>query len=346
MPPGHLNHESGVAIAIDDPSKVGEARRSAKAIAAAIGLSETEAGKFAILASEAATNIAKHAGHGDVVLRSLGSGATPGAEVIAIDAGPGIADLQRAVTDGYSTAGSSGTGLGAMSRLASAFDIYTSAGAGTVLMARVTPMRGAMSGDARPFEIGAVRVPKRGESACGDDWGITFANGRAMLAVADGLGHGQSAADASRRAVDVAVERSGDQAGMIVAQVHAALRSTRGAALAIAELDATGASVRYAGLGNISASIVSPRESKSLVSYNGIAGHEARKIQEFAYEWPRDALLVLHSDGLSGRWDLNRYPGLALRDPSVVAGVLYRDFSRGRDDALVVVVRPAARMAA
>ena len=343
--PGHVDHESGVAIAIDDPSKIGEARRSANAMASAIGLSETEAGKFAILASEAATNIAKHAGHGDVVLRSLGSG-TPGAEVIAIDAGPGIADLQRAVSDGYSTAGSSGTGLGAMSRLASAFDIYTSAGAGTVLVARVSRGRGATSGDAPAFQIGAVRVPKRGEFACGDDWRMAFANGRAMLAVADGLGHGQSAADASRRAVDVAVERSADQPGMIVTQVHAALRSTRGAALAIAELDSTGASVRYAGLGNISATIVSPRESKNLVSYNGIAGHEARKIQEFTYDWPRDALLVLHSDGLSARWDLSRYPGLALRDPSVVAGVLYRDFSRGRDDALVVVVRAAAGMAA
>lgn len=344
--PGHLDHESGVAISIDDPSKVGEARRTANAIGAAIGLSETDAGKFAILASEAATNITKHAGHGDLVLRSLGSGGHAGAEVVAIDAGPGISDLQRALSDGYSTAGSSGTGLGAMSRLASAFDIYTVAGAGTVLVARVSHTRGATAENGRSFEVGAVRVPKRGEFACGDDWRISIANGRAMLAVADGLGHGQSAADASRRAVDVAVERSNDQPGMIVAQVHSALRSTRGAALAIAELDSTGASVRYAGLGNIVASIVSPRESKSLVSYNGIAGHEARKIQEFAYAWPAGALLVLHSDGLSGRWDLARYPGLTLRDPSIVAGVLYRDFSRGRDDAIVVVVRAGARVAA
>jgi anti-sigma regulatory factor (Ser/Thr protein kinase) len=342
----HLDHESGVAIAIDDPSKVGEARRTANAIASATGLSETDAGKFAILASEAATNILKHAGHGDLALRSLRTGGRSGAEVIAIDAGPGIPDLQRALSDGYSTAGSSGTGLGAMSRLATAFDIYTAAGAGTVLVARVSRGGGATADDARPFEIGAVRIPKRGESACGDDWRIAIANGRAMLAVADGLGHGQSAADASRRAVDVAVERSTDQPGMIVAQVHSALRSTRGAALAIAELDSSAASVRYAGLGNIAASIVSTRESKSLVSYNGIAGHEARKIQEFGYEWPMDALLVVHSDGLSGRWDLGRYPGLALRDPSVVAGVLYRDYSRGRDDAVVVVVRAAARLAA
>ena len=99
------------------------------------------------------------------------------------------------------------------------------------------------------------------------------------------------------------------------------------------------ASVRYAGLGNISASIVTPRASKSLVSHNGIAGHEMRKIQEFAYDWPQDALLIMHSDGVSARWDLTRYPGLSMRAASVVAGVIYRDFSRGRDDALVVVVR-------
>ncbi len=338
------DYQSGVAVAIDDPSKVGEARRSANAIAAAIGLPETDAGRFAILASEAATNITKHAGHGQIVLRSLGDGGAAGVELVAIDYGPGISDLDRALSDGYSTAGSSGTGLGAMSRLASLFDIYTSIGSGTVLVARMA--RPAPAGRDRPFEVGVVRVPKQGEVACGDDWGVAVdGRGRAVVAVADGLGHGQSAADASRRAVEVAVDRAGDQPAKIVAQVHAALRSTRGAALAIAELDTTGKSVRYAGLGNISASLVSPGESKSLVSYNGIAGHEARKIQEFAYDWPAGALLVLHSDGLSGRWDLTRYPGLANRDPSVVAGVLYRDYSRGRDDSLVVVVR-AARPAA
>jgi anti-sigma regulatory factor (Ser/Thr protein kinase) len=340
----HLDHESGVAIAIEDPSHVGEARRSANAIAAAVGLSDTEAGKFAILASEAATNIVKHAGRGELILRSLGSrGGASGVELIAIDSGPGIADIDRALSDGYSTAGSSGTGLGAMSRLATTFDIFSSVGSGTVLTARLERAGDGASRANRSFDIGVVRVAKRGESACGDDWSLVCdGDGRAMLAVADGLGHGQSAADASRRAVDVAAERATDQPAVIVAHVHSALRSTRGAALAVAELDANGTSVRYAGIGNIAASIVARGASKSLVSHNGIAGHEMRKVQEFSYDWPPDALLVMHSDGVSGRWDLSRYAGLANRDPSVVAGVLYRDFSRGRDDALVIVVRAAA----
>jgi anti-sigma regulatory factor (Ser/Thr protein kinase) len=337
----HFDHASGVAIAIEDPSHVGEARRSATAIAAAVGLSETEGGKFAILASEAATNIVKHAGRGEIVLRSLGSyGNAPGVELIAIDSGPGIADIDRALSDGYSTAGSSGTGLGAMSRLATTFDIYSSAGTGTVLTARLQRAGNGASRASRSFDIGVVRVAKRGEPACGDDWSLVCdEDGRAVLTLADGLGHGQLAADASRRAVDVAAERAADQPAMIVAQVHSALRSTRGAALAVAELEANGTSLRYAGIGNIAASIVTRGASKSLVSYNGIAGHEMRKIQEFSYEWSRDALLVMHSDGVSARWDLSRYAGLSNRDPSVVAGVLYRDFTRGRDDALVVVVR-------
>jgi len=188
-----------------------------------------------------------------------------------------------------------------------------------------------------------VRVAKRGEVECGDDWGIVCDDtGRAIVAVADGLGHGPAAAAASRRAVDIAIERSGDQPGMLVAEMHVSLRPTRGAAVAVAELSSAGRSVRFAGLGNISASITSGQSSKSLVSLSGIVGHEMRKVQEFTYEWPRGALLVLHSDGLSARWDLSRYPGLASRDPNIVAGVLYRDYSRGRDDALIVVIRAAA----
>jgi anti-sigma regulatory factor (Ser/Thr protein kinase) len=331
-----LDHGSGVAIAVDDPSQIGEARRSATAVAAAIGLNETEAGKFALIATEAATNISKHAKRGEIILRSIVGRGIHAADLIAIDSGPGIANLDRALGDGYSTAGTSGHGLGAMARLASGFDIFTTEGVGTVLCARVERPRGTSSAPA--FDVGVVRVPKRGEEACGDDWSfVVDEKGRGVLTVADGLGHGLAAAEAATRAVAIGAERATDAPAMVVSSIHGGLRSTRGAAVAVAELN--GSAVRFAGLGNISASIVSPDDSRSLVSHNGIAGHEMRKIQEFAYEWSPGSLLVMHSDGVSSRWDLKRYPGLISRDPSVVAGVLYRDFSRGRDDALVVVVR-------
>jgi anti-sigma regulatory factor (Ser/Thr protein kinase) len=335
------DYESGFTVVVEDSSQVGEARRAAAAIAGAAELNETDAGRFAILVTEAATNISKHAGRGEVMLRSIRSPGVRGAELVAIDAGPGIPDLDRAQRDGYSTAGSPGAGLGTFSRLATHFDIHTGAGAGTVLLARIEVL-GREPRARRAFDVGVVRAPKRGESECGDDWSVVIDdNGRALVTVADGLGHGIAAAQAARRAVEVATEHAAEAAGAVVAAVHGALRATRGAALAVAELSSDRSGVRYAGLGNISGSIVTPTTSKSLVSHNGIAGHEMRKIQEFQYEWPPDALLILHSDGISGRWDVGKYPGLHRRDPSVVAGVIYRDFSRGRDDSLVVVVRAA-----
>ena len=74
-----------------------------------------------------------------------------------------------------------------------------------------------------------------------------------------------------------------------------------------------------------------------MVSYNGTVGHEVRKIREFTYLWPKGGLLVMHSDGLGTQWRLDRYPGLIARHPSLIAGVLYRDFNRGRDDVTVLV---------
>jgi hypothetical protein len=77
-----------------------------------------------------------------------------------------------------------------------------------------------------------------------------------------------------------------------------------------------------------------------MISQNGTAGHVATRVQEFSYPIAGQSLLVMFSDGLASQWDLDRYPGLRTRDPSVIAGVLYRDFSRRRDDVTVVVAKP------
>ena len=335
----HVGYASGISIPIDDSSQIGEARRAAVAAAAAAGLNEIEAGRLAIITAEAATNISKHAARGEIVLRAIADSRS--VDVIAIDAGPGIRNLEQALTDGYSTAGSPGTGLGAIARLASSFDVYTAPEAGTVIAARVGSNQPVGVRSRSAFDVGVVRAAKRGETECGDDWGIVAddGRGRALLTVIDGLGHGLAAAEASRRGVELATESAADRPGQVVAALHRGLRSTRGAAVAVAELQANDTNLLYAGLGNISGAIVRPTESKSLMSHNGIAGHEMRKIQELTYEWPAEALLVMHSDGVSAKWDLSRYPGLHSRHPSVVAGVIYRDLSRGRDDAVVVVVR-------
>ena len=101
--------------------------------------------------------------------------------------------------------------------------------------------------------------------------------------------------------------------------------------------------VRYAGVGNISTTIVGAEGSRSLVSHNGTVGHQMRTVQELDYPWPEGALLVAHSDGLKSHWRLDAYAGLAEHRAAVVAAALWRDHLRGRDDVTVVAVKANLR---
>ena len=64
-----------------------------------------------------------------------------------------------------------------------------------------------------------------------------------------------------------------------------------------------------------------------------------RKVQEFVLPWNAGAMLIMQSDGLASRWDLEQYPGLIGCHPALIAAVLYRDYTRGRDDVAVLVAR-------
>jgi anti-sigma regulatory factor (Ser/Thr protein kinase) len=328
-----------VALPILESSQAGEARRIAIALASRLGFNETERGKIGIVVTEAANNLVRHAKDGELVLQPLTRDNVEGIEILALDKGPGISNISECLRDGFSTAGTSGTGLGAMSRLSTFFDMYSVPNVGTACLAQLWANSQPVKQPDIDLESGAVCLPKIGEEISGDAWATAQDSGRTLLLVADGLGHGPQAAQASREAVRIFRANLGKSPKEIVEAAHAALRSTRGAALAIAEVDFEQLSVRFAGVGNISGTILAQEKTNSLVSYNGTVGHEVRKIQEFVYPWPKGGLLVMHSDGLGTQWRLDRYPGLVAKHPSLLAGVLYRDFNRGRDDVTVLVVR-------
>ncbi len=329
-----------VAVPVNEASQVGEARRAAVGMADRLGFDEEGQGRVGVVTTEAATNLFKHAREGVVLLRALECGRSLGVEVLALDRGPGMADPARCMRDGYSTAGTPGNGLGAMARLSATLDLYSRVPSGTALVARL--WADDAPGPGR-FLVAGVSVPKAGESICGDSWAEAFEGGRALFLVADGLGHGPQAAEASLAAVRIFQERARLGPAGILQAAHAALRGTRGAAVAVAEIEA--GEVRFAGVGNIAGCVLSGDASRSMVSHNGIVGHEARRFQEFTYPFPPGAMLVMHSDGVVTRWGLNDSPGLAAHDPALVAGVLYRDFSRGRDDATVLVARATGGVA-
>lgn len=331
-----------VAITITESSQTGEARRVAMALATRLGFQETERGKVGIVVTEVANNLVQHAHGGVVLLRTLNQHLAVGIEILSLDKGSGMVDVDQCLQDGFSTAGTSGNGMGAIRRLSGLFEIYSIPNQGTALLAHLwsdsTPHP-----PEKTLEIGAICLPKRGEDVSGDAWACVVDARRSLLLVADGLGHGPAAATAASQAVRIFQDDHHRSPGAILEAAHTALRSTRGAVLAIAEIDFEQQSVCFAGIGNIAASIFSFTEHHNLLSHNGTVGHEIRKIQEFSYPWYSNGLLIMHSDGLGAKWQLDRYPGLSQKHPSLIAGVLYRDFNRERDDVTVLVVKGMGR---
>jgi anti-sigma regulatory factor (Ser/Thr protein kinase) len=323
-------------IPVTDTSQIGEARRAAAAAGARAGLSSDELGRLGLIVTEAATNLARHARDGMIVVRNLGTGGSAGVEVLAIDRGPGITDLARAMEDGYSTAGTPGKGLGAIRRLApGAFDILSTS-QGTTMIARVRSSREPVSGEA---DAGVICIPITGETVCGDAWYIDRTRDRTLVVVADGLGHGPDAAVAASTAIRIIQEHGDGMPGALLLATHNALRPTRGAAISIARIDHQTRMVTFAGVGNVAGSVCDSTQSRPMATLGGIAGHQIASRREFQYPWPELGYLVMHSDGVSGRWRTDAYPGVMTGDPALLAAVLFRDFARGRDDTTVVVVR-------
>jgi anti-sigma regulatory factor (Ser/Thr protein kinase) len=326
-------------IVCDDESRVGEARRAAEAIARSCGLDEAARGRLAIVVTEAATNLARHATCGVVLLRDTSSTGRTGVELLAVDTGPGMQDLERFFADGFSTGGTAGAGLGAMRRQSNLLDVYSIPGKGTVVSARVFASAGA-GPPARLLDVGVVCLPLDGETACGDGWCVRQDADHATVLLVDGLGHGPNAADAADTAIGVFQATEDRAPREMIALLNEALRATRGAAVAVAEVRRTGegATVDFCGVGNTVTAVIGSAGPRSLPSMNGTAGLSVRGLQPFTQPWYPGEMLVMHTDGLTTRWRLDAYPRVREHDPAIVAAVLHRDASRGRDDATVLVL--------
>ena len=329
-----------VRVAVSGQSDIGECRRVAKRMAEAANCDETGVGRVCIVATELATNIMRHAASGEMLVQVLDDGAASSVEILAIDQGRGMRNVEECLRDGFSTAGTAGNGLGAVSRMSSTFDIFSIAEQGSVVLSRIAnkPTSGVFNAaNSVEFEFGAICVALEGEFECGDAWSIAECEDGVAILVADGLGHGTLAARASGDAVRCFQRKPWESPLVIMQSLHGALNGGRGAAAACALLDFSKSKATYAGVGNISGHLISGERSRGMVSHNGTLGVQLLRTQQFEYDWQQGSRIVMHSDGVSGRWSIDTYPGLNLRHPAVIAGVLYRDFVRRRDDATIVV---------
>jgi anti-sigma regulatory factor (Ser/Thr protein kinase) len=296
-------------LRVEDPSAASACRAAALSLAGRLEFPVARADQLALAVTEAATNLHKHASQGSMLLRIARPESHPGIEMVTIDAGPGLRDARAALRDGHSTSGTLGIGLGTISRLADFSDLYSVPGHGTALVARFWPSprtgRVACAGLVRPIT---------GETECGDVFGAAETSNGLTGVLSDGLGHGP-----------------------LVARAHRRMTHTRGGAIGVVQTD--GPAVRFAGLGNIAATILAGGTRKGMLSVPGIAGHQARSIRQFEYTAAEGAAIILHSDGISGRWEAGALPGLNARDPLVIAAVLLAEAGTRRDDAGVLVLK-------
>lgn len=319
-------------LLVEDSSQIGYARRTAQKLAEQHGFDETDAGRVALVATELASNVLKHASRGELHLRALPRPNGFGIEMLAVDRAQGF-DLDACLADGFSTGGTQGIGLGAVARQTELFDVYADA-RGAVLLARLYPRA-----DRQPdLRYGVSQHSLHDDPACGDVWHLAFKDNNVSALIIDGLGHGEEAERAGKAGERPFALAPFTTPVMLMDDMHRDMIGTRGGAAAIAQFDAGRGSLTFTGVGNIGASLIAADKSRGLASHPGIVGVQYRKAQPFDYAHVNGHLLIMYSDGLQSRWNLQDYPGLVHRHPAVIATVLHRDFCRGRDDVTVLVV--------
>ena len=359
-----------------DVSLAARARRTAADLARRVGMPAERIAQIELAVTEVAVNLTQHADDGALLLRLIEAGPSPSVavELLAIDHGPGIADLAYSRRAGVSTAGTPGLGLGVVERMADSFDVHSLMGRGTVLVARFRKRAGQGEAE-KPFPeptVTGLTRPLSGEQVCGDAWavksigssadgapdtagaaGTTKTTGTAeagaedhaplLLMLCDGLGHGPLAARASGKALAAFHRSTAQDPTEIIAELHRALAGTRGGAVAVARIDAQRRRIAFCGIGNVSAFIVAGDTRSTLLSAPGIVGHHLPRLRGHEAALPPGASVILHSDGLTERWSPAAMPSLFAASSTLIAAHLMREAGIRRDDASVVVIKaPAA----
>lgn len=328
----NINGSLTQVLLIEDSSQIGFARRTAQRLAEQHGFSESDAGRVALVVTELASNLLKHAGRGELHLRVLPRRGDAGIELLAVDRAKGF-DLEACLTDGFSTGGTQGIGLGAVSRQADVFDVYADH-RGAVLLARLYPRNNRQP----DLLYGVSQHSLHNDPACGDVWHLAYHGADISALIVDGLGHGEDAELAGRAGEQAFARAPFNAPTMLMEDLHRDMIGTRGGAVAFAQFHGDRANLSFTGVGNIGASLLTADKSRGLASHPGIVGSQYRKAQPFDYAHVNGHLLIMYSDGLQSRWNLQDYPGLVHRHPAVIAAILHRDFCRGRDDVTVLVV--------
>ncbi|MEI7832285.1 MAG: ATP-binding protein [bacterium] len=327
-------------IVIQFPSNVSAARSEFRPLTESLGFTPEKCDEIALVITELATNLIKHAHGGTLTLTPLDDAGRLGLQIESSDNGPGIADVKQALTDRYSTTGTRGTGLGAVNRLMDELEITSQLGRGTHIVCRKWVQQQIMSNRPCPLAFGVSTRPRRIGTDNGDAFVVKQWGESALVGVIDGLGHGEFAHQAALVARQYTESHYDLPLANIFLGVDRACHSTRGVVMALARFDWGQGRLTFASVGNIEARVFPDAAPYSFAVRRGVIGlNAAPKAVVTEHLWPLENILVLHSDGLRTHWSWKDFPGVADKSAQLLAQELMQKLAKDEDDATVLVVK-------
>jgi anti-sigma regulatory factor (Ser/Thr protein kinase) len=345
----------------------------ASRIAREIGFSASDVQSISTAASELVRNILKYAGKGQLSIKEISADdERPGIEIAVTDRGPGIEDIEAAMSDHFSSSGTLGLGLPGVKRMMDEFEIESAPGRGTRVVVRKylpTSRRGmrkstlrtaaqkVMAGrrTARPqvtlaangkkddspaVDCASVIRPFQGESVSGDAAVVEHRDGLTFAAIVDALGHGPLAHRVALKAVRYLKKSWSSDLMATVDGLHEALQGTEGVAAGLCVIDFGKGTGRYVGIGNTVMRVFGERE-KRLFSTPGTLGHQMRSPREQSFSIQPDDVVVMYTDGVKERFELKDYPQLRFQKAEKVSSTVVEKFGKHHDDAGCIVMRQA-----
>jgi anti-sigma regulatory factor (Ser/Thr protein kinase) len=328
-------------LSVSQPAEIKRATDAARKCARELGFRATDCEEIALVVSELASNALKHAGGGSLELAPLQARGRTGLGITCEDKGRGIGDPESALTDGYSTAGSLGIGLGTVNRLMDDLEFNNQPGAGLRVVCHrwIRPKMGGLA--ARSLEFGAATRPCHNLHENGDAFVIKCWEEGALAGVLDGLGHGPLAQRASHTARQYIEQHFDQPLENLFLGVERACRATRGVVMALARFDLRANTLTLANVGNVEVRTVMGAVPLKINIRRGVLGLNAPKPLLTQHSWSAGELLIIHSDGVTARWQWDEFADLAHESARVIAAKLLAALGRNDDDATVLVIRNA-----
>lgn len=313
-------------------------RSKLASLAHRIGIPDLKRENMVLVASELVHNNIKHTGGRGLIQVWQQPG--PILDILALDYGPGIANLAKAEEDGYSTSNTFGKGFGAIRRLSDESYIYTQPEhfghtkkwSGTVFLARF--ILGTHK-DFVPMKTGLFSRALSDKRHNGDRIYWQKNGNHLRWLHLDGLGHGEEAQAAT---ANLAMHFSqSDKLETILKKVDRQLVNTRGAVGIICEIDLAQRKLQLLGIGDMHAHIYDQEQMQLISFVPGILGKEHRSASPFQSALGKRSLVVTASDGTRRNWDTENFIGLFTHHPQLIAYTLGNIMGRISDDQSIFV---------